>query len=238
MERGEVTWAGLFFDRVGWAPTPFFVLALILGVMAYGIYDPNRAVQLERQGVDTSGRVTYLGISNPGNPLSRSYSVSYTFQPAEGPEIQGWFQISRRLHEGLREGDSVPVRYLPQAPRFNAVEPSRFLNGLRIVVWVLVALGAVAAIWAQRQISRLLRLVCQGELRAAEVTGHTRGRLARARHSKLRTPHFHIAWRDSTGAEGETSVAVPQADLPVVGATIRLYVDPATGRAYSDWEIR
>ena len=222
-----------------WVPALALVVALVVLAIGLGIW--RNAHQLEAHGLPAEAVVLARDIRERQDKEGRtrvSYSLSYRFQPAEGPQVQRRRDVSRRFFDSVAVGDVLTIRHLPQRPSVHELQigdtrarAQEFL-GVGIVALVL---AVAMSLWLGLGAQPLLRALAGGRVRQARVTAHVPLQRRRVRTGRR---YGRIRWCDETGAEGESNV-VPMLDVlsHPVGSRIRVLVDPVTGRGYWEEEL-
>lgn len=231
MERKRVSFWRVVGRHYLWLPVIPAVLALILGGVGWLLWAEART--MARDGVQAVAVVTdrrILTQTDRDGSRSTRYVVAYRFNPSSDQTVDGDDQVSRALYDQLAVGQSVTVRFLPDDPARNDLEPDgpwlpAFLLALAGVALV-VALG-LGRMFGGRKLS-ILRAARAGEVREARVTGHVTTNV----QVNGRT-QFRFAWTDAAGVPGQSALMDLRA-LPETGSVVRIYVDPRSGRGW--WE--
>jgi hypothetical protein len=137
------------------------IVALLLGGSVY----------LDRKGVPVTGRVTdkqeriVVG-HEPSGQWRRYYEVATAFELPDGGRSQATVRVPIERYDGLRVGDPIEVRYLPQFPllartsdRSTASVASELawgLAGISILVWLL---GGFLVLWVAARLGTIPVLV-------------------------------------------------------------------------------
>ncbi len=214
-----------------WMALVPLLVALITGGVA--LSNAREAILFAARGVEAEAV-----ISNPEIRRTQSTGripwVGYGFETREGEVIQGRTPVSPVFHGRVRAGDTVTIRYLPDAPERVLVDRGDALGAGGIFgAFALISL-AIAA-WGARHFWRrtaaMLRAARAGERRRAEVVAHMTGSGGRKTD-----PPFRLHWRDAAGAEGQSldkPRSILERDVPV-GSSITLLRDPVSEQSF--WE--
>lgn len=234
IERQAVSWRRLARRHFLWLPLLPLIFTLVFGTIGGVKLYSSR--MLARGGIDGSAQVLGHEIvtrrDRDGNATTRRL-VTFRFQALSGETVTGTEAVSRAFYEGLEPGSRVAVRYMPDDPSVNALEPGTGLFETVFLGAALLAL-AVSALWAavlaRRKLS-VLRAARHGEVREAAVTGHDATRV----RVNGRT-QYRMRWIDAAGQAGQSGLAA-LTDLPPLGAVVRVYIDPRTGRGWWDGDF-
>lgn len=157
-----------------WVGMIFIAAGSVASIGSLGEWADQR--RFEREAVADQAEVIATSLeraTRDGNPTTR-YLVTYRFAPESGAPIERTEEVPVELWETLAEGDTLAVRYLPQAP-----ETARAGPGNPAWVPLLVAgatalaaiFGAFIAWPSWRRIGVLLRVQRRGVAAPAAVIG-------------------------------------------------------------------
>ncbi|MFN3642893.1 MAG: DUF3592 domain-containing protein [Gemmobacter sp.] len=218
-----------------WGPVIALPLAACLGWSGGNQIVTALAV---RNAVETQGTVLRLDRGSHAARLSaprigtRTWSVTYRFEGPEGATVTGRAAIPPALHGTLAVGGPIRLRHAPAAPgRHDPVGSLTLRHGIALsALSVILGLGGLALLWLfGPQAASMWRAARSGPARGATVTDLVPRYPALADH-----PDRRVVWRGpATGAEGR-SLRWRRRDLPEPGETIRVRIDPRSGRTW--WE--
>ena len=222
-----------------WVPALALVVALVVLVVGVGMW--RTAQQLETRGVAAEAVVLSRDIREREDDDGRtriSYSLTYRFQPAEGPPLQRRRDVSRAFFNSVAVGDVLTIRHLPERASVHELQigetRARAQEVLGVGIIALV-LAVAMALWLGMAAQPLLRALAGGRVRQARVTAHV---TMRGRRAETGRRYGRIRWRDETGAEGESGT-VPMLEVVShpVGSRVRILIDPMTGRGWWEEEL-
>ena len=201
-----------------------FVVAIAAGV---GMYGKARRQAEERraiveQGVMTTGLVTRLW--SDGDDRRR---VRYEFA-VNGRVVRGDRDVSTERRRTLVTGSSVDVRYLPADPTVNDLG-GRPRSGMPmalpfVVAPLLAALGVLCLV----QVHRQRRLLSEGRVTSAMVTGHAKHHGSHgATHRSITFTFPLLSGATASGESGASSKP------PAIGSAITVVYDPDQPRRYA-----
>jgi hypothetical protein len=236
IQRQPVSLGRLFVRHFLWVPLIPLMVGLVFSLVGWVIVGSEN--RLARDGVDTVALVIDRNIrterNSDGNNVTRYY-IRYRFSPSSGETVEGRVAVSRDSYRNYEAGQSVTVRYLPDDPGTNrlAGEGSDRLVGQIIGAVGLLSLigGAGLGWWLLRGKLSAIRAARHGEVREAEVVDHqvtntaVNGRM-----------QYRFRWIDAVRAEGQSTM-MDYARLPAVGTVVKVYVDPRTGRGWSEYDF-
>lgn len=238
-ERRHVSWGRLIRRHKLWWPV--LPLALVLGFAGFGLYQALKARALERHGVEAVATVTdrEIGTTGSGNSRRTRYLVGYSFVTQAGGTVRGREDAGAMAYTRLREGMEVPVRYVPQDPGNHTILPG---DERRLSAWIwfgfaaaVLLLTLVYGVIDYRSKSSALRAGRDGAVRDARVDAHHTDTSGFGR--RRGPPQHRFRWIDDTGAQGMSEPMSNAAKLPPVGETVRVYIDPRTGKAWWDGDF-
>lgn len=220
---------------------PIVVLTVAVILLGISATKARQAHLLETEGVTGEATVVRkerrVSRDSDGNETVRLY-VSYRFTPAAGATISKRLRVGSRFYNSVREGQRIPVRYVPDRPSVHEID----IGGTRRDAENMLMMGGAAlagagglAVWIAKSWMPLFRAIFRGSERPARVVGHIQ---KPSRRKETGGRYGKIVWRDETGVEG-TSGYVPMLDVVShpVGSRIMLIVDPTTGQCYWDEEF-
>jgi hypothetical protein len=234
IQRQPISWGRLFMRHLLWIPLVPLMFSLIFAGVGAAVLKSERA--LARNGADGVAQVISRDImtrtDSDGSRVT-TYLVGYRFNPTSDQTVQAESAVSRAYYTAVTIGAEVPVRFLPDDPATSALEP-----GGEILPMIFLAIGGVAMAvalglgWylAGGKLS-LLRAARHGEVREAQVIGHqpttteVNGR-----------PQYRFDWIDAARQSGVSAMMDLDA-LPRPGAVVRVYIDPRTGRGWSEFDF-
>lgn len=233
IRRQTISYPRLFMRHYLWVPPILLLAGLVFSLIGWlMIATDNR---LTREGVDTVAVVTDRTIrserDSDGDRVTRYY-ISYRFTPESGGTVQSRISVSRGRYDGYAVGQQVTVRYLPDSPGTNRLEGE---GGDRLVGTIFGLVGLACLIgggglgwWLVHGKLSAIRAARYGEVREAEVVDHqitnttVNGRA-----------QYRFRWIDAARAEGQSTM-MDHNRLPAVGTVLKVYVDPRTGRGWSE----
>jgi hypothetical protein len=233
MERQRVSIGRLFVRHWLWVP----LILLAAGVLFSwdGLSRIAEANRLAREGVDTVAIVTGREIRTErgsNGATHTRYYVSYRFNTTSDMMLNTRASVAAATYHAVEIGQSVTVRYLPDNPGTNrlALEGTGRGSGMvsGLVGLALLMAGGGVGWWLLRGKLSALRAAWWGEVREAEVLGHETTNVQVDGRTQYR-----YTWRDARGALGQ-SMMMDYARLPQPGAVVRVYIDPRTGRGWSE----
>jgi hypothetical protein len=236
MERPRVSLGRLFMRHFLWVPLIPLTVGLVLSLVAWSIIAADN--RLARDGIETVATFTARDIrterDRDGNGVTRHY-LGYTFVTESGDRVSARALVARATYESATVGAQVPVRYLPDHPGTSrlASEGSDRTGGLIFGLMGLALLAGGAGIGWFLLDGKLsaIRAIRFGEMREAQVLDHVatntsvNGRL-----------QYRFRWIDARHEPGESTMMDP-ARLPAAGTVVRVFVDPRTGRGWSEHDI-
>jgi hypothetical protein len=119
--------------------TTFFII--LLAIIGLAVPEIRNAAWLQRNGVETEGRVVRRTVSS-GKGTRHSVTYSYS---AGGVRLQVPATVSRDEYQRMTEGTAVPVTYDPLHP---FVSEPRSRNGLRRIARQLIPLAITGVVFA------------------------------------------------------------------------------------------
>ena len=216
----------LFWGFSGWFGLIFLVVGA--GVMIGAGYVGLQAWRLAQEGEVVTGEVLgkdWRESRDSDGDTTTTYYVRFHFDTRTGDRIEDENSVSYDIYRDADNGDPVEVRYWPQDPMLNEIEPgsNRFMAlmmGILGLPFFLVGLG-FATVQARFALGAV-RIREHGERLAAEVTEHQSTGL-----TVNNTRYYRLEWRDENGNIGKSRPAHPNRlkDYPP-GSTISVFVDP------------
>lgn len=232
VQRPKISLTRLFIRHWLWVPMILLGAGLVFSLIAWvTIAQINR---LDDHGVDTVATVTARNVrtstDSDGN-RTRRYYVSYSFRPTSDQEVSARDQVSRSTYDAVAVGQEVAVLYLPDDPgvsRLGMEGSGRWSALLFGVVGLLLLIGGGGAMWfLLRGKMSAIRAARWGEVREAEVVDHQpTGTMVNGR------TQYRYRWIDAAREEGQSTM-MDYARLPAPGTVVKVYVDPRTGRGWS-----
>lgn len=231
-QPGRRSWFALLLDNGGRFAGVSLAAALICCVF-YGLA-LQRGLDLERSGAEVTGQVTALTSAKERSCGRHHCSFDLVaFDFTAGGIWHGAVEVGARTFRQLHLGGPVTLRYLPGDPSVAEIDAGTVRRAAELPAassllaalvfgFVLVRCMALA--------SRLIYLRDKGVTRSARVILHQPVQ-GPARFKGV-VP-WVMTWRDETGLPG-ISLEQSQFNLPPVGATITLHVDPR-GRWPAVW---
>lgn len=234
IERQPVSWRRLFTRHLLWVPLIPLAFALVFGVVGAFSLQAERA--LARDGVDAVAVVTSRDIrtrtDRDGNRTT-TYLVGYRFRPTSDQVVQGQSSVSRAYYNGVTVGAEVPVRFLPDNPGTSALEPGGIVLPLIFlaIAGVTMALAMGIGGYMLRNKLSILRAARHGEVREAEVVAH------QVTNTQINgRTQYRFDWIDAAFQPGQSAMMDFSA-LPPTGSVLRIYIDPRTGRGWSELDF-
>ena len=233
IERQKISLGRLFVRHWLWVPLIPLAAGLIFSVIGWVII--GQANRMDREGVETVAVVTARNIrtetQRDGDRVTRYY-VSYRFSPTSDQTVEARQSVSRTTYNAVEVGQSVTVRYLPSDPGVNQLASEGSGRGGGMIFGILGLLlllvgGGVAWVLVRGKLSAI-RAARSGEVREAEVLEHivtntsVNGRV-----------QYRYRWVDAARQEGQSTM-MDYARLPAPGTVVRVYIDPRTGRGWSE----
>ncbi len=157
-----------------WVGTIFVAAGSVVSIGSLGEWRDAR--RFAREAVTEQAEVVATSLeraSRDGNRSTR-YLVTYRFSDRAGGQLEQTEELPVDLWETLEEGDTLAVRYLPEAPEAARAGPADqpWVELLIAGVTALFALlGAVLAWPSWRRIAVLLRVQRRGVAAPAAVVG-------------------------------------------------------------------
>jgi len=234
IERQPVSLIRLARRHMLWIPAIPLVIGLVFAVLGGVLLRSERT--MARQGVDTVAVVTSRDIrtrtDRDGNRTT-TYLLGYRFQPTSDQTVQGQSSVSSGYYNRVRVGDEVAVRFLPDAPATSQLEPGGVVLPLVFVniglVTLLIGLG-LGWVMVRNKLS-VLRAARYGELREAEVVAH------QPTNTQINgRTQYRFEWIDAARQPGQSTM-MDYNDLPATGTVVRVYIDPRTGRGWSEMDF-
>lgn len=223
---------GLLKRHYVWIPLLPLIMAVIL--LMVGSAQRETADALDNTGVQVNATVLNARSSqqrDPDGTMQTRYRLQVRFAPQLGDPVEGWHDVNRATFETAEIGEILPIRYLPADPRTiefseGSTRRSGWLFSLVGSVFLIASLGAGYAFG--RHIPSARRAQLSQQRRRASVQAHENSGI------KLGDTHLHrMIWADDLGDTGQSRARKP-GDLPRIGESIMLRVDPKTDRGW--WE--
>lgn len=200
---GPVPLWRLFLRMGGWFAVLFAVISLVLALISSNrsaIGQRFEAEAREAEAVITE-RFTTTSRDSDGKRTTY-YNFRLRFATSDGASVTTRRRVSRNIYNSVREGDSLPVWYLPDRPGDVALSRDEktseaFTLQLFSLFFGVLALGglwysgghAVAAVRARRH----------GKREVAAVTG-----IKRTNTRINKKYRYRLTWREADGREGES----------------------------------
>jgi predicted membrane-bound mannosyltransferase len=217
--------AGYMWRQQAWV---FALLILAgFGLGAVKVAAHQLAAQFSAEGVEVIGAVSNM--QNYTSEKRETFRIAYSFATPADPYNNGIQSVSEAFYDAQTDGGPIPVIYLPTDPTVNVVELSKLSNGFWITMAAAVSLivaGAIGAYFAASRAYACVQLRKSGKVATATVTKHA---IEGKKKQKAR-----LEWRDAAGETGQ-SYPMLLADLPEIGSSITLFIDP-DDRQKSVWE--
>ena len=216
----------LFWRLGGWFGLIFLLAGV--GVFIGSGFVGLKAWRLAQEGEVVMGEVldTRLRESRDSDGhTSTTYYISFQFDTLTGERIKDENSVQRKTYHNASDGDLIEVRYWPEDPMQNEIEP----GASRIMALIMGALSLpfmlVGGAFVTRQIRfafGAVRTRDQGDALKAEVTQHLPTSLkVNGRR------YYRLEWRDENGNMGMSRHANPNTLKDyTVGSTITVFVDP------------
>ncbi len=214
----------LFWSFKGWFGLIFLIAGA--GCLIGASFVGRNAVRLANSGMDVTGTVQGKDLRTSRDTDGRTtstYYVQFHFDTRTGQRIEDEKLVQYDTYQGTHNGEPIAVRYWPDDPMVNEIEPNanRFLAiilGLIGLPFFLV--GAGFALGQARFARNAVRTRDLGERLEATVIEH--------RASNLRvndTRYSRLHWRDENGNTGQSQPAHPSKLLDYLpGSKINVYV--------------
>jgi hypothetical protein len=207
------------------------LLALVILVFAgWAVLDAVRWYDLAQNTRIAPGVITRKHVA--AKPAGNEHRLDYTFTTNDGVEFQSSAVVSQPVHDGVAEGQHVPIVYLPRQP---AVDHWLVDNeAIRSHVMYLTIGHGLAALLAI-VVLRLVELPLAREMRLARLGYVAPGRITSISKSRGRRGVVSIvyAFRTVAGADIEGRCTLPR-KFPVetlaVGDTVEVLYDPSRPR--------
>jgi hypothetical protein len=234
VERQPVSWRRLATRHLLWLPLIPLAFALVFGTVGAFTLQSERA--LARDGVDAVAIVTSRDIrtrtDRDGNRTT-TYLVGYRFRPTSDQVVQGQSSVSRAYYNGVTVGAEVPIRFLPENPGTAALEPGSMVLPLIFLAIAGVTMAGALGMggYMLRNKLSILRAARHGEVREAEVIAH------HVTNTQINgRTQYRFDWIDAARQPGQSGM-MDYADLPAPGTVVRVYIDPRTGRGWSEFDF-
>lgn len=234
IERQAISWKRLFVRHLLWVPLIPLIIGLVFALM--GAVFLGQARELARDGVEgvavVTNREIHTRTDSDGNRTTR-YLVSYRFQPTSDQTVRGESSVGRAYYTGVIVGQEVPVRFLPRDPGVSELEPGGVILPVIFigVGGVLVAIGLGLGWFMLGNKLSALRAARHGEVREAKVTGHV------PTNTQINgQTQYRFEWVDAANQHGESTM-MDFGALPAPGAVLRVYIDPRSGRGWSEQDF-
>jgi hypothetical protein len=233
IERQKVSYGRLFVRHWLWVPLIPLLAGVIFSLIGWVVI--AEANRLERDGVDTVATVTARDIrtetDRDGNRTTRYY-VSYRFTPTSDQTVNARDSVARTTYDAAQVGQGVAVRYLPDDPGVSRLSSEGTGRGggmiFGLVGLVLLMAGGGLGWWLLRGKLSAIRAARRGEVREAEVLDHQP-----TNTSVNGRTQYRFRWIDASRQEG-LSTMMDYNRLPAPGTVLKVYVDPRTGRGWSE----
>lgn len=155
----------LVFNRHFWTAIPFLLFAAGLGLT--GLVIGGRGQDLARDGVETTATVverqTWTTRSDSGT-ASRHFRLTVTFLDTALNPVTLTLPASPDLYERVADGDSIPVRHLPDNTSIAELDQGATAEDAAGFQWIARVLAVVGLVF-------LIRAVL-GARRANSEAGH------------------------------------------------------------------
>lgn len=216
----------LFWSFPGWFGLIFLVAGL--GVEVGAMFAGLNAMRLAGDGVEVTGEVLgkdWRESRDSDGDRTVSYYVQFRFPMRDGVAVEDEVSVGRGTYNDTTVGDRVPVRYWPEDPMLNEIEPgsTRFLAMMLGLFGVPFTLVGGFFVWRQARFARrAVRLRERGEVLEAEVLEH----VATAYRVNNRR-QYALKWRDERGNSGQSRpVGAGHLMEYPPGSKITVYADP------------
>lgn len=233
IDRQPISFRRLFLRHHLWIPLIPLAAGLVFSLVGWALI--GQANRLERQGVDAVAVVTARDIrteTDRDGTRRTHHFVGYRFQPAAGQTVTARDRVARSTYDSVEVGQTVPVRYLPDDPSVSRLAAEGSGRGGAVVLglfgFLLLAgsLGATALLLRGKLSA--IRAARRGEVREAEVIDHVPTNV-----SVNGRTQYRYRWIDARREQGQSGM-MDFARLPDRGAVVRVYIDPVTGRGWSE----
>ena len=200
------------------------VLAVLLFTAAIGsgvgLYTAARRHAAERRAIVAEGVTTTAIVTRLQSDGDDRRRVGYEFA-VNGRVVRGEQQVSRRRRETLVTGSPIDVWYLPSNPTVNDLD-GRPRSGIPIALpFVLAPAIAAFGVLCLVLVHRQRRLLSEGRVASATVTGHAK------QHGSHGTTHGSITFTfpllSGAMASGKSSAS---SKPPALGSAITVVYDP------------
>jgi len=199
-----------------------FAVVLFMAALGAGVGMYNAAVRhagerraILEQGVTTTGVVTRL--RSDGDDRRR---VGYEFG-VNGRVVRGDRQVSGERRRTLNVGSPIDVRYLPSDPAVNELD-GRPRSGIPIALpFALAPAIAVFGVLCLVRVHRQRRLLSEGRVASATVTGHVKHHGSHGGTHRSITFAFPLLSGAVASGKGCAS-----SKLPALGSVITVVYDP------------
>lgn len=209
----ELTGGGLVLTTVG---ILLLVLAVATGVWLHleGRRQAGNRQALIDEGVTVTGDVTRLWAN--GDDRRR---VAFRFV-VDGHEYSGRARVSEARRRTLSVGSPLAVRYVPANPQLHDLGGTPRDTMPAWVPFIVAPLVAVAGLLCLVAIGRQRRLLTDGRVAPAIVTGHRTQRTSHGTHRSLTFEFPLLSGAVASGKSGASSKS------PAVGSVICVVYDP------------
>jgi hypothetical protein len=177
------------FTAAGYALAAFAVLftlgSLVLAAFLWNQSQDQAAERdrLEREGVTAEATLTRVWRTGGKDSTHR---ISYTFD-AGGQSVEGSSRVPREIWRSLKEGDRIPIRYLPTDPSNN--HPAAWPTNVTpewVVIFVPVSFISVTGLLAW-MLRKQWRLLAEGRPAPGVVTKSRQVKNQKILHYQFRT---------------------------------------------------
>lgn len=233
IERQKISLGRLFVKHWLWVPLILMLAGAVFSVIGWVII--GQANRMEREGVEAVAVVTDRDIRTEtrrdGDRVTRYY-VTYRFNPTPDQTVTSRQSVSRTTYNALEVGQSVTVRYLPSDPGANQLASEGSGRGGGMIFGLLGLLmlltgGGIAWVLLRGKLSAI-RAARWGEVREAQVLDHQiTNTMVNGR------AQYRYRWIDAARHEGQSTM-MDYSRLPAPGTVVRVYIDPRTGRGWSE----
>jgi hypothetical protein len=217
--------AGYMWRQQAWVFALLILAGLGLGAIKVAAY--QSASRFAAEGIGVIGAVSHMQDYTSGK--RKTFRISYSFATPADPYNNGSQGVSEAFYDAQTDGGPIPVIYLPTDPTVNVVELSKLSKGFLITLAAAVGLivaGVIGAYFAASRAYACVQLRKSGKVATVTVANHA---VEGKKKKKAR-----LEWRDAAGETGR-SYPMLLADLPEIGSSITLFMDPE-GRQKSVWE--
>jgi len=213
---------------------PLLPLAMALTLALVGQAHIITANALGSQGIAVNAMVlnaTTADQTNANGTHATRYRLLLHFLPTHGDAVETWHDVGLEVFETATVGEILRLRYLPDDPAIFEVTDGRTRQSgqaflLAGAVFGLIGLGLVYVFG--RQVPSARRAQLSKQRRPAVVQAHENTGI------KLGDVHLHrMIWMDNLHDTGRSRARKP-GNLPAIGQTITLRIDPKTAGSW--WE--